>query len=89
MQIYNCAVIEHFMVCEEQIGEIRALFPVDFVCGEILVQRIIKYLMRFSMLISGFLWMDNRMGLGLCIHMRRAFEKAFARIFSKKSSEAA
>lgn len=55
MQIYNCAVIAYFMIGKKQIREIRAPFPVDFVCSEILVQLIIEYLMRFSMLISGLL----------------------------------
>ena len=54
MQIYNSAVIAYFMICKEQIGEIRAPFSIDFICCEILLQLIIEYFMRVSMLISWF-----------------------------------
>ena len=35
MQIYNGTVIAYFMIRKEQIGKIRAPFPVDFIafCG--------------------------------------------------------
>ena len=52
MQIYNSAVIAYFMICKEQISEIRAPFSIDFICCEILLQLIIEYFMRVSMLIS-------------------------------------
>ena len=41
MQIYNGTVIAYFMIRKEQIGKIRAPFPVDFICCKILVQLII------------------------------------------------
>ena len=59
MQIYNGTVIAYFMIRKEQIGKIRAPFPVDFICCKILVQLIIEYLMRFSMFISRLLWTDD------------------------------
>ncbi len=43
MQIYNSAVIAYFMICKEQIGEIRAPFSIDFICCEILLQLIIEF----------------------------------------------
>ena len=52
--------IAYFMSCKEQICEIRAPFSIDFICCEILLQLIIEYLMRFSMLISRLLGTDNR-----------------------------
>ncbi len=69
MQIYNGAVIAYFMIRKEQIGEIRAPFPVDFICCEILVQLIIEYLMRVSMLISRLLWTDDGTEAKLRVHI--------------------
>ena len=54
MQIYNGTVIAYFMIRKEQIGKIRAPFPVDFICCKILVQLIIEYLMRFPCSYPGF-----------------------------------
>ena len=69
MQIYNGTVIAYFMIRKEQICKIRAPFPVDFICCEILIQLIIEYFMRFSMLISRLLWADNGTESQLCIHI--------------------
>lgn len=69
MQIYNSAVIAYFMICKEQISEIRAPFSIDFICCEILLQLIIEYFMRVSMLISWFFWTDNRTETKLCVHI--------------------
>lgn len=69
MQIYNSAVIAYFMICKEQIGKILAPLSIDFICCEILLQLIIEYLMRFSMLISRLFWMNNRTETKLCVHI--------------------
>ena len=69
MQIYNSAVIAYFMICKEKIGEIRAPFSIDFICCEILLQLIIEYLMRFSILISRLFGTDNRTETKLCVHI--------------------
>ena len=69
MQIYNGTVIAYFMIRKEQIGKIRAPFPVDFICCKILVQLIIEYLMRFSMFISRLLWTDDGTEVKLRIHI--------------------
>ena len=69
MQIYNSAVIAYFMICEEQISEIRAPFSIDFICCEILLQLIIEYLMWFSMLISRLFGTDNRTETKRCVHI--------------------
>ena len=57
------------MIRKEQIGKIRAPFPVDFICCKILVQLIIEYLMRFSMFISRLLWTDDGTEVKLRIHI--------------------
>ena len=69
MQIYNGTVIAYFMIRKEQIGKIRAPFPVDFICCEILIKFIVEYFMRFSVLIFRLLWADNGMESQLCIHI--------------------
>ena len=69
MQIYNGTVIAYFMIRKEQIGKIRAPFPVDFICCKILVLLIIEYLMRFSMFISRLLWTDDGTEVKLRIHI--------------------
>ena len=61
--------IAYFMICKEQICEIRAPFSIDFICCEILLLLIIEYLMRFSMLISRLLETDNRAETRFCVHI--------------------
>lgn len=54
---------------KKEICKISTPFPVDFVCSEILFQLILKYLMRPSVLISGFLRTNNRMESQFRIHI--------------------
>ncbi len=55
------------MILQEEISKICAPFSIDFICCEILLQLIIEYFMRVSMLISRF-WTDNRTEIA-CVHI--------------------
>ena len=65
----NGTVVAYLMIRKEQICEIRAPFSIDFICCEILLQFIIEYFMRVSMLISRLFWADNGTETQLCIHI--------------------
>lgn len=54
IKIDDRAVVPHIPVIQEQICEIRTPFLVRFVCMEILIQQVLKYLVWFSRLCSCF-----------------------------------
>ena len=69
MQVYDCAIVTYIMICQKEICEISAPFPVDFVRCEILFKLILKYFMRFSVFISRLFWTHNRTEAQLRIHI--------------------
>ena len=66
---YDCAIVTYIMICQKEICEISAPFPVDFVRCEILFKLILKYFMRFSVFISRLFWTHNRTEAQLRIHI--------------------
>ena len=59
MEIYDCTVIAHIPVLQEQVSEIRTPFFIDLLRREVLLQLVFKYLMRLPGLCAWSLGADD------------------------------
>ena len=69
IEIYDAAIVSHFMVLQEQICEICAPFLIPFIRSKVLFDLVFKHFMCFSMLIIRLFATDNRLKPKFRIHI--------------------
>lgn len=69
MQVYDCAVIVHISVFQEQVSEIRTPFLVVFLCREVLLQLVFKYFVRLPRLCARSLGTDDGVQAQFPVHI--------------------
>ena len=69
MQVYDCTVIAHISVFQEQVSEIRTPFFVDFLRREVLLQLVLKYLVGLPGLCAWPLGADDGVQAQLHVHI--------------------